>query len=108
MDADEYIKDFLIAQSEYIENQIVKKGELLDFFMNMRKDNPSMAMDQIALLSADLDTLISKLLKIRHDSEFTNPFTQGVIDKMGNIKPIKTESLLEHFQNNYSLNKKDE
>jgi hypothetical protein len=101
--ADDIIYNFLMKQANDLEQQILKKGELLDLFMDIQKANPHdmIVTDQIAMLTTDLKNLIGELLKLRQDSEFTNPETQGVIDKMGNIKPITHEKLVENIKGKY-------
>jgi hypothetical protein len=37
----------------------------------------------------------------QEDSEFIDPLTQGVIDKMGNIKTISHEKLIENLRGKY-------
>ena len=100
LNADDIIFDFLVVKAQSLEQQIKEKGELLDLFMTLQKEDPTnIVSDQLAMITADLDLLIKELLKIRQDSEFTVPSTQGVIDRMGNIKPM--ENLLEHFKGKY-------
>jgi hypothetical protein len=102
MDADEIINDYLKNQMQFLEQQIEDKGELLDFFMAIHKENDdNIVTDQIALITTDLDILIKQLLDIRRDSEFTNQATQGIIDKMGNIKHVAREKLIENFRSKY-------
>jgi len=102
MDSDDVIFDFLSAKAQALEQQIKEKGELLDLFMDIHDANPdNIVTDQIAIITADLDRLISELLKIRQDSEFTVPSTQGVIDRMGDIKTISHEKLIENIKGKY-------
>lgn len=99
---DEYIHDFLVAKSKALEQQIQQKGELLDFFMTIQKSNDTpVVTDQIAMLTTDLQLLIDDLIKLRQDSEYIDPLTQGVIDKMGNIKTISHEKLIESLRGKY-------
>jgi len=102
MEADSIIHDFLMAKSQSLEAQIEKKGELLDFFMDIQDANPNnIVTDQIAMITSDLQILIDDLLKLRQDSEYISPKVQGVIDRMGNIKSISHEKLLENLRGKY-------
>ena len=101
MDTDSYIFDFLVAKTQALEQQIQQKGEMLDFFMDIQKTNPNLVSDQIAMITTDLDALIDELLKIRQDSEYISPKTQGVIDRMGNVRTISHEKLIENLKGKY-------
>ena len=51
-DADNYIHDFLVGKVEALEQQIQKKGQLLDIFMDINKANPdNIVTDQIAMIT---------------------------------------------------------
>ena len=103
MSADDVIFDFLSAKAQSLEQQIKEKGELLDLFMTLQSNDPdNVVSDQLAMITTDLDILIKDLLKIRQDSEFTVPSTQGIIDRMGNIKAMKHENLIEHLKGKYT------
>jgi len=69
--------------------------------MDINSANDNIVSDQIAMLTHDLDRLIEDLLKIRKDSEFTSPKTQGVIDRMGRIKSIGHETLMYNLKHKY-------
>ena len=99
--ADDVIYNFLVVKAQSLEQQIKEKGELLDLFMSINDNNDLLVTDQIAMITSDLDRLIDELLKIRQDSEFTAPTTQGVIDRMGNIKSLKHEKLVENLKGKY-------
>ena len=102
LDADSIIHDFLSMKAEMIEQQIIEKGQLLDLFMELHSDDmEGVVSDQLAILSHDLDELIKELLELRKDSEYVSPKVQGVIDRMGRIKPISHESLLSSLRNKY-------
>lgn len=101
--ADDVIFDFLSAKAQSLEQQIKEKGELLDLFMKLQVNDPdNIVSDQLAMITSDLDMLIKELLKIRQDSEFTVPSTQGIIDRMGNIKAMRHEKLVEHLKDKYT------
>ena len=100
-DADDVITTYLSNKAQALEQQILEKGELLDLFMNVRSANGNVVGDQIAMVTQDLEHLIEDLLKIRRDSEFTSPKTQGIIDRMGNIKTIGHERLLSNLKHKY-------
>jgi len=101
-DADDIISAYLSSKAQSIEQQILEKGELLDLFMDINRSNDGgVVADQIAMVTHDLDHLIEELLKIRKDSEFTSPKTQGVIDRMGNIKTISHERLINNLKGKY-------
>lgn len=101
MDADDIIHDFMFAKVKTLEQQIEKKGELLDLFMDINDNNDNLVGDQIAMITTDLKTLIDELVQIRRDSELISPKTQGVIDRMGNIRTIKHEKLVENLKGKY-------
>jgi len=100
-DADDIISSYLSQKAQSIEQQILEKGELLDLFMDINNSNDSIVSDQIAMVTHDLERLIEDLLKIRKDSEYTSPQTQGIIDRMGNIKTLSHERLLENLKSKY-------
>ncbi len=100
-DADDIISSYLSQKAQSIEQQILEKGELLDLFMDINNSNDNIVSDQIAMVTHDLDGLIEDLLKIRKDSEYTSPQTQGIIDRMGNIKTLSHERLLENLKSKY-------
>ena len=101
-DADDTITRYLSIKSQTLEQQIIEKGELLDLFMKLQKnDIDNVTSDQLSMITTDLDRLIGELLKIRKDSEFTSPETQGVIDRMGRIKSIPHETLIENLKHKY-------
>jgi len=99
--ADDIIHNFLMVKSQSIEQQIIEKGQLLDLFMDINKSNDTLVSDQIGMVTHDLDVLIDELLKIRQDSEFIAPEVQGVIDRMGNIKTLSHEKLIENLKSKY-------
>lgn len=102
MDADDIIHDFMKAKAEALEQQIQQKGKLLDLFMDINDNNEDgIVSDQIAIITTDLDALIKELLELRKDSEFVSSATKGVIDRMGNIKPISSERLIENIKGKY-------
>lgn len=102
IDADDVITDFLAAKAQSLEQQILEKGELLDIFMNLQKvDQDGIVSDQLAMITTDLDRMIDELLSIRKKSEFTTSNVQGVIDRMGKIKPISHEKLAERMRSKY-------
>jgi len=102
MDADDVITRFMQVKAQTLEQDILEKGELLDLFMELqKKDVDGVVSDQLAMITTDLERLITQLLDIRKKSEFTSSNVQGVIDRMGNIKAIKHENLVEGFKNKY-------
>lgn len=101
MNADDIIHDFTQARVKTLEQQIEQKGELLDLFMDINNSNDNLVGDQIAMITTDLKTLIDELIQIRKDSDLIDPKTQGVIDRMGNIKTIKHEKLVENLKGKY-------
>jgi len=101
MDADSIIHNFLMVKAQAIEQQIVEKGQLLDLFMSINSSNDTLVGDQVAMVTGDLEHLIDELLKIRQDSEFIAPEVQGVIDRMGGIKTISHETLIENLKSKY-------
>ena len=101
MNADDIIHDFTQARVKTLEQQIEQKGELLVLFMDINDSNDNIVGDQIAMITTDLKTLIDELMQIRRDSDLIAPKTQGVIDRMGNIKTIKHEKLIENLKGKY-------
>ena len=101
MTADDIIHDFTLSRVMTLEQQIEQKGELLDLFMDINDSNDNLVGDQIAMITTDLKTLIDELLQIRRDSDLIAPKTQGVIDRMGNIKTIQHEKLVENLKGKY-------
>ena len=102
MNADDVIHKFTKMRADSLEQLIIKKGELLDFFMGINDANPDhIVTDQLAMTITDLKELIDELLEIRKNEEFINDETQGVIDAMGNIKPISRESLIYNLKSKY-------
>jgi len=102
LDADSVIHDFLSMKAETIEQQIMEKGQLLDLFMQLySEDMEGVISDQLAMITSDLDTLIKELLELRKDSEWISPKVQGVIDRMGKIKPINHETLMRSLRVKY-------
>jgi len=102
MDADDVITRFMQVKAQTLEQDILEKGELLDLFMELQKtDVDGVVSDQLAMITTDLERLITQLLDIRKKSEFTSSNVQGVIDRMGNIKAIPREALIEKFKNKY-------
>ena len=101
MTADDIIHDFTLSRVKTLEQQIEQKGELLDLFMDINDSNDNLVGDQIAMITTDLKTLIDELLQIRRDSDLITPKTQGVIDRMGNIRTIKHEKLVENLKGKY-------
>lgn len=101
MNADDIIHDFTLARVMTLEQQIEQKGELLDLFMDINDSNDNLVGDQIAMITTDLKTLIDELLQIRRDSDLIAPKAQGVIDRMGNIKTIQHEKLVENLKGKY-------
>lgn len=100
-EADNVIHKFMMAKAQSLEQQIKQKGELLDIFMKLNSDTDNVVIDQIAMLTTDLDYLIKELLELRKDSEFIAPEVQGVIDRMGDIKSITHERLIESLKGKY-------
>jgi len=101
-DADDVISHFLNSRADSLEQQIKEQGELLDLFMKLqRSDDDGVVSDQLAMITTTLERLISELLEIRKNSEFTVDTTYGVIDRMGNIKTISPESFIENMRKKY-------
>jgi len=102
MDADDVITRFMQVKAQTLEQDILEKGELLDLFMDLQhRDVDGVVSDQLAMITTDLERLITQLLDIRKKSEFTSSNVQGVIDRMGNIKAIPREALIETLKSKY-------
>jgi len=102
-DVDDTISHFMNRKADSLEQQIQEQGEMLDIFMTLAKqDEDGVVSDQIAMITTTLERLISELLEIRDKSEFTVDTTYGVVDRMGNIKPISHESLIKKMREKYT------
>jgi len=102
-DADDVISHFLRRKADSLEQQIKEQGEMLDLFMTLQKnDTEGVVSDQLQMITLTLERLISELLEIRKNSEYTEDTTYGIIDRMGNIKTISHESLIKKMREKYT------
>lgn len=103
MDVDDTISHFLKARADSLEQQIKEQGELLDLFMELQRDDvEGVVSDQLSMVTTTLERLISELLEIRKNSEFTTDTTYSIINRMGNIKAISHESLIRNMREKYT------
>ena len=102
-DADDVISHFLKRKADSLEQQIKEQGEMLDIFMTLAKtDEDGVVSDQLQMITLTLERLITELLEIRKNSEFTSDTTYGIVDRMGRIKAISHESLIKNMREKYT------